>query len=86
MIFETGHDRPKFHGYNYIEVKDEVYTMTTEDGKLKQLLRINAELIQLCKWLNERARYGDFIPSVTACGRLDPHSDRGGQEQTTLKG
>jgi hypothetical protein len=28
--------------------------MMIDDATLKQLLRINDELLQLCKWLNER--------------------------------
>jgi hypothetical protein len=28
--------------------------MTIDDDTLKQLLRINDELLQLCKWLNEK--------------------------------
>jgi hypothetical protein len=35
--------------------------MTIDDDTVKQLLRIN-ELLQLCKWLNEKARHGNFIP------------------------
>jgi hypothetical protein len=28
--------------------------MTIDDDTLKQLLRINDELFEICKWLNER--------------------------------
>jgi hypothetical protein len=39
--------------------------MIIDDGTLKKLLRINDELMQLCKWLNEKARHGNFIPPYT---------------------
>jgi hypothetical protein len=41
--------------------------MIVDDDTLKQLLRINDELIQLCKWLNERrdmATSSRLIPLV----------------------
>ena len=57
--------------------------MVIDDDTLKQLLRINDELLQLCKWLNE-ARHGNFISPYTHRGRPDPPSDRNGQEQITL--
>jgi hypothetical protein len=57
--------------------------MMIDDDTLKQLLRINDELLQLCKWLNEKRDMetsSRLIPLV----RPDPHSDRSGQEQTAL--
>jgi hypothetical protein len=41
--------------------------MTIDDDTLKQLLRINDELLQLCKWLNEKrdmATSSRFTPLV----------------------
>jgi hypothetical protein len=58
--------------------------MMIDDDTLKQLLRINDELLQLCKWLNEKPRHGHFIAPYTAGGRPDTYSDRSGQEQTSL--
>jgi hypothetical protein len=39
-----------------------------DDDTLKQLLRINGELMQLCKWLNERR-------DTTTAARLIPLVD-----------
>jgi hypothetical protein len=58
--------------------------MMIDDDTLKQLLRINDELLQLCKWLNEKARHGNLISPYTPRGRPHPHSDRSGQEQITV--
>jgi len=58
--------------------------MMIDDDTLKQLLRINDELMQLCKWAERKTRHGNFIPSYTARGRSYPHSDRSGQEQITV--
>jgi hypothetical protein len=58
--------------------------MMIDDDTVKKLLRINDELLQLCKFLNEKARHGNFIPPYTPGGRPYPHSDRSGQEQITL--
>jgi hypothetical protein len=41
--------------------------MTIDDDTLKELLRINDELMQLCKWLNEKrdmATSSRLIPLV----------------------
>jgi hypothetical protein len=41
--------------------------MTIDDDTVKQLLRINDELMQLCKWLNEKrdtATSSRLIPLV----------------------
>jgi hypothetical protein len=57
--------------------------MKIDDDTLKQLLRINDELIQLCKWLNER-REMELHPALYPGGRSYPHSDRSWQEQITL--
>jgi len=41
--------------------------MVIDDDTVKQLLRINDELLQLCKWLNERrdmATSSKLIPLV----------------------
>ena len=59
--------------------------MMIDDDTLKQLLRINDELLQLCKWLNEKRDMENFIPAYTASGRPDSHSDRSGQEQAPLE-
>ena len=37
--------------------------MMIDDDTLKQLLQINDELLQLCKWLNEKRGHGNFISS-----------------------
>ena len=58
--------------------------MMIDDDTLKQVLRINDELMQLCKWLNEKTRHGNFISPYSARRRPYPHSDRSGQEQITL--
>ena len=42
--------------------------MMINDETLKQLLRINDELLQLCKWLNER-------PNMETSSRLIPLVD-----------
>jgi len=52
-----------------------------DDDTNKQLLRINDELMQLCKWLNER-RDIETSARHTARGRPHPYLVRGGQEQT----
>jgi hypothetical protein len=53
-----------------------------DDDTLKQLLRINDELLQLCKFLNEKRDMetsSRLIPLVD-----DPTHNRSWQEQTTL--
>ena len=57
--------------------------MMIDDDTLKQLLRINDGLFQLCKLLNEK-RYGNFFAAHPSSGRPYPHSDRSGQEQTPI--
>jgi hypothetical protein len=60
--------------------------MMIDDYTLKQLLRIDDELMQLCKWLNERhdlATSSKLIPLVDE--RSHPHSGRSRQEQAALK-
>jgi hypothetical protein len=59
--------------------------MMIDDDTLKQLLRINDELMQLCKWLNEKRDTENFFQAHPARGRPHPHSDRSGQEQTPLE-
>ena len=56
--------------------------MMIDDNALKQLLRINDELMQLSKWLNDN----DMETSSRLIPLVDkyPHSDRSGQEQITL--
>jgi hypothetical protein len=49
---------------------------------LKQLLRINDELLQLMA--ERKTRNGNFIPPYTAGGRPNSHSDRSRQEQTAI--
>ena len=58
--------------------------MKIDDNTLKQLLRINDELLQLCKFLERKTRNGNFIPPYTTRRRSDSHSDRSWQEQITL--
>ena len=58
--------------------------MVIDDDTLKQLLRINDALFQLCKFLNEKRDIENFIASYTARRRPYPHSDRSWQEQITL--
>ena len=55
-----------------------------DDDTLKQLLRIDDELMQLCKWLNEKQRHGNFISPHPSRRRPYPHFDRSGQEQITV--
>jgi hypothetical protein len=43
--------------------------MVIDEDTLKQLLRINDELLQLCKWLNEKRDMATFIPAYTTRGR-----------------
>jgi TIR domain len=50
--------------------------MMIDDDTLKQLLRINDELLQLCKFLKRKARHGNFISPYTTRRRPYPHSDR----------
>jgi hypothetical protein len=57
--------------------------MMIDDDTLKQLLRINDELLQLCKFLNEK-REMETSRLYTTGGRPYPHSDRSGQEQTAI--
>ena len=57
--------------------------MMIDDDTLKQLLRINDGLIQLCKLLNEN-RDMETSSRLTARRRPDPHSDRSWQEQITV--
>jgi hypothetical protein len=52
--------------------------MMIDDDTLKQLLRINDELMQLCKWLNEKRDMETSFPPYTPRGRPYPHFDRSG--------
>jgi hypothetical protein len=58
--------------------------MMIDDDTLKQLLRIDDELMQLCKWLNEKRDMETLSRLIPTRRRADPHSDRSGQEQITL--
>jgi hypothetical protein len=58
--------------------------MMIDDDTLKQLLRINDELLQLCKWLNEKRDMETSSRLIPLVDDLTPHSDRSGQEQVTL--
>ena len=58
--------------------------MMIDDDTLKQLLRIDDELMQLCKLSERKARHGNFISPYTPRRRPDPHSDRSWQEQIAL--
>jgi len=60
--------------------------MMIDDDTLKQLLRINDELLQLCKWLERTAWHGNFVSPHTASGPPHPDSSGGGRERTTLNG
>jgi hypothetical protein len=57
--------------------------MMIDDDTLKQLLRISDELLQLCKFLNEKRDMATSSP-YTPGGRPDAHSDRSWQEQIAL--
>jgi hypothetical protein len=58
--------------------------MMIDDDTLKLLLRINDELMQLCKWLNEKREMETSSRLIPPRRRPDAHSDRSGQEQITL--
>jgi hypothetical protein len=58
--------------------------MMTDDDTLKQLLRINDELLQLCKFLNEKRDMETSSRLYTPRGRPHSSSDRSGQEQIAL--
>jgi hypothetical protein len=60
--------------------------MMIDDDTLKQLLRIDDELMQLCKFSERKAPHENFISPYTSRGRSYPHSDRSGQEQTAING
>jgi hypothetical protein len=57
--------------------------MMIDDDTLKELLRINDELLQLCKWLNEKR---DMETSSRLIPLVDDltHILRSGQEQITV--
>jgi hypothetical protein len=57
--------------------------MMIDDDTLNQPLRINDELLQLCKWLNEK-RDMERHRAFTTDGRPDPYFDRSGQEQIAV--
>jgi hypothetical protein len=42
--------------------------MMIDDDTLKQLLRINDEFFQLCKWLNEKRDMENFLAAHTSRG------------------
>jgi hypothetical protein len=54
------------------------------DDTLKQLLRINDELLQLCKFLNEKHDMETSSRLIPLVDDLYPHSDRSWQKQITL--
>jgi hypothetical protein len=56
-----------------------------DDDTLKQLLRINDELLQLCKWLNEKRDMAASSRLIPLVDDLTTYSDRSGQEQAALK-
>jgi hypothetical protein len=58
--------------------------MKIDDDTLKQLLRINDELLAAMQVFERKARHGNFIPAYTTGGRPYAHSDRSQQEQITL--
>jgi hypothetical protein len=58
--------------------------MMIDDDTLKQLLRIDDELMQLCKWLNEKR---DMETSSRLIPLVDSRThilNRSGQEQITV--
>jgi hypothetical protein len=58
--------------------------MTIDHDTLKQLLRINDELLQLCKFLNEKRDMETSSRLIYPGGRPNAHSDRSRQEQIAL--
>jgi hypothetical protein len=60
--------------------------MMIDDDTLKQLLRINDELVlgAAMQVAQRKARHGYFIPPYTTRRRPYTHSDRSGQEQTAI--
>jgi hypothetical protein len=55
--------------------------MLIDSDTLKQLLRINGELLQLCKLLNEKCDMETSSRLYTPGGRADSHSDRAGKNK-----
>jgi hypothetical protein len=58
--------------------------MMIDDETLKQLLQINDELLQLCKWLNEKRDMETSSRLIPLVDDLTHILDRSGQEQITL--
>jgi len=58
--------------------------MMIDDDTLKQLLRINDELMQLCKWAERKTRHGNFISPYTTRGRSYRLYDISWQEQIVV--
>jgi hypothetical protein len=58
--------------------------MMIDDDTLKQLLRINDELLQLCKWLNKKRDMETSSRLIPLVDGLTPRSDRSRQKQTAL--
>jgi hypothetical protein len=58
--------------------------MKIDDDTVKQLLRINDELMAAMQVSERKTRRGNFISPYTVGGRPHAHSDRSGQEQTAL--
>jgi len=54
--------------------------MMIDDDTLKQLLRINDALFQLCKFLNEKRDIETSSRLMPLVDQTNPHSDRSGQE------
>jgi hypothetical protein len=54
--------------------------MMIDDDTLKQLLRINDELLQLCKWLNEKRDMETLSRLIPLVDDLTHISDRSWQE------
>jgi TolA-binding protein len=59
--------------------------MMIDDDTLKQLLRINDELLQLCKCLNEKRDMETSSRLIPLVDKFYPHSARSWQEQVALK-
>jgi hypothetical protein len=58
--------------------------MMIDDDTLKQLLRINDELLQLCKFLNEKRDIERHLALYTLRRRAHPHFDRSRQEKAAV--
>jgi len=58
--------------------------MMIDDDTLKQMLRIDDELMQLCKWLNEKRDMETSSRLILLVDSLTHILNRSGQEQITV--